>query len=215
MPFEKQDVTTVLVAILTRLLSFYPFFSFTGFSAFPFSLGYALSPLVGFYGTSTQMVFLYGAQTMLSFYLHPMNLLSSITHLPTVCGALFLTMDSRLFKGGIAALCIALFLLHPVGYTCSYYVAYWIPPVIIGLLSRKSVVLQAVGSTMTTHAVGSVIWLYTHDTTSLFWATLFYRVWAERLLCVTALVAGYYLVVLSKKAQSALYERRRKTCVIG
>ncbi len=213
MSFSTKSCMTALVVIITRLLALLPFLSRI-VPCSPVSLVYALSPLVGFYGTTTHALCAYILHTGLSAYMHPLSLLSCITHVPTFCGTLFLTTDSRLLRASISALCIGGFLLHPVGYLCSYYIVYWIPALIIALLPRNSLFLQAVGSTMTTHAVGSVIWLYTHNTTPAFWGTLFYRVWAERLLFAALLVAGYYVILMIKTLLLSLYEREN-SCSTG
>ena len=179
---------------------------------------------MGFYSTPSHALLAYGIHTAITSYSHPLSILSCIAHIPTFCGTLFLTTHSQLLRVSISALCIGAFLLHPVGYLCSYYILYWIPPFIIGLLvsnkpsstslSPSSLFLQAIGSTMTTHAVGSVIWLYTHTTTPAFWDALFCRVWAERSLFAAALIAGYYGVLMLKTVQIAFY-RQEDQCPTG
>lgn len=207
--FLYRSFLTLIGVIVTRLLAFIalPFLSHP-------TLGYALTPAIGFYGSNFHAFLAYALHTTLSVTFYPVSVSSLITHMPTFLGTLFLTSESCIVRASISALCISLFLFHPVGFSCWYYIAYWIPPLIIGLLSRPSFLLQAVGSTMTTHAVGTVIWLYTHDTSSAFWSALFYRVWAERLVCIAMLIAGYYVISLINP-MLAFRPRRRLTCPTG
>jgi hypothetical protein len=87
------------------------------------------------------------------------------------------------------------FLAHPIGKECLLYSCYWLIPVGLSYLSEPSIFLRSLMSTFTTHAVGSTLYLYTHDTTSLFWHTLIPQVWLERLTSALVLTACYYACI--------------------
>jgi hypothetical protein len=115
-----------------------------------------------------------------------------IYHIPTLCGAFYLSTSSKFVRIALPMLCIGLFLLHPVGAQASVYTLYWLIPLITALYAHRSFFLQAVGSTFTTHAVGSVLWLYTHPTDATLWHTLLGIVWAERFIFAACMTGLYY-----------------------
>jgi len=57
---------------------------------------------------------------------------------------------------------------------------YWLIPVALYFM-KKSTFNTALGSTFVVHAVGSVIWLYTRDTSVLLWHSLLPIVLLERM----------------------------------
>ena len=64
---------------------------------------------------------------------------------------------------------------------------WWIPVVLYGM-NKKSLWLEALGSTFVVHAVGSVIWIYTVETTATMWFSLLPIVAIERLLFTLGIV---------------------------
>lgn len=208
MSFLLKGAFPAFWIVLTRLIHIS-----IGYLIGPSSLGYILAPLFGAFGTTHQALFIYAAHMAFAAFTHPLHLITML-HLPTFSGTLFLTTPMRFIRVGIALVCMTLFFVHPIGSGCWYYTLYWLPAVAIGFFPQSSFVLQAVGSTLTTHAVGTVLWLYTHTTTSLFWHTLFYRVWAERIISASLLIIGYYGVIALKELIVSL-QTRRGLCPLG
>ena len=157
-----------------------------------FSFNQCLTPVMGFFTGTTHNLLIFGFRTAFAFFTMDITLSACTYHLPTLSGTLYLTTHSRIVRLALPLLCIIFFIMHPVGAKSMLYTVYWIPPVLMAFYKPRSIFLQAVGSTLTTHAVGSVFWLYTHQTNPLFWHSLLSVVWMERLLFALFMTATYY-----------------------
>ncbi len=96
---------------------------------------------------------------------------------------------------------IALFLLHPVGGQVWYYpLMFWGIPVVVALFFANNLFARSLGATMTAHAVGGVVWIYSLPTTPAFWAGLVPVVAYERLLFAAGIAVSYvaFNAVLSR-----------------
>lgn len=185
-------ISCALAAELTRLAKFSFIIGSKG--AF-FSPAQSFSPLVGFFGGVTSSIAIFSARIIITGLFSGLSAyITSLYHIPTFCGALYLSTNSKIVRIGIPLVCMALFIAHPIGSQAYLYSCYWLIPIGIALLNRRSVFMQALGSTFTTHAVGSVIWLYTHSLSSSSWNMLIGIVWAERLLLAAAMTALYYAI---------------------
>lgn len=156
-----------------------------------FGLDAALAPLAGLYGGIQTTVSVYIFRTALSAL--SINPISAPTlHIPTAAASLYLATESKILRAVMPLSCIIAFLAHPVGAASASYTLYWIVPVVIGSLKIHSIFVRALGATLTAHAVGSTLWLYTHTTTPLFWHALIGIVWIERLMFALCITAAYY-----------------------
>ncbi len=155
----------------------------------------ALAPLIGLVGIFPSFLLLVIRTGIQTYKINTLYTILSAYHIPTFCGALYFSaLKKRLltvFTALIPLLCIALFIIHPVGQLAWVYTLYWFIPVITLFLARQNFFLHALGSTFTTHAVGSVIWLYTHPTIPLYWLELIPVVAFERLLIALSMTALY------------------------
>ena len=104
--------------------------------------------------------------------------------LPSTCGALCWGTSSRIIRMGIPLFCIILFHVHPVGRMVSPYSWYWLIPIVVYGMRSSSLVGLSLANTFVTHAVGSVMWLYTRPMTTAQWWALIPVVAVER--CVIA-----------------------------
>lgn len=95
-------------------------------------------------------------------------------------------------------ICLVLFLIHPVGQQAWSYPLYWFIPMMIYVAGYNNIFLKALESVFVAHAVGSVIWLYTHDMSSDIWLGLIPLVPVERLLMALGIVAGEQLILFCK-----------------
>jgi hypothetical protein len=100
-----------------------------------------------------------------------------------------------------------LFAIHPIGSYALPYTAYWIIPLIALAYPHKNFFAHALGSTFITHAVGSVIWLYTRPTTPLYWMSLIPVVIIERLLIAAGMTILYFCYTYLK----SYYTKRTTT----
>ena len=177
-----------------------------------FSLLHCIVPLTGLVGRSATLC-LYLLRTLFAMAILPLPY-ALVYHLASTCGALYLGaletktptgLPNQVYvRGALATLvlaCFALFLLHPVGSQASLYTIFWLIPLIpLALPSKKAVrpeelwprrALHALGATFTTHAVGSVIWLYCVGTlTPQGWLALMPIVCLERLLFASGITIG-------------------------
>lgn len=156
-------------------------------------LASSLAPLIGYFSNVYTALFVYFIRT--AWILIETQSTSLSFYLPTLSGTFYLSTQSRIAKAFIPALCVVLFLLHPIGSASWAYTVYWIAPIVLSFFSIKSIFLRSLASTLTTHAVGSVLWIYTHHTTTLYWHSLISIVWLERLTSALILTAGYYAIV--------------------
>ena len=180
---------SILLKLLSRLSLWRLFGAKIGFAA-------ALAPAIGFFSGASTCIGVFLLRTLFSLT-SSLSLLTGILYLPTLAGSLVLSTQSRILQIGIALVCMALFLLHPVGSQSWLYTLYWLIPIGISVLPKSSIFLRSLSSTFITHAVGSVLFLYTHPTTSYFWHALIAHVWLERLAYALILTVSYYVVTLS------------------
>ncbi len=134
-----------------------------------FSPVHMLLPLIGItqsYTTTLITSITYSCFTLL-YTLHPAAIWIDALHLPTLCGALYFTvMQSnqklhRILYALIPATCIALFVLHPATAASSWYAFFWCMPLVTLALPKAHFFVHALGSTFTTHAVGTILWIFT------------------------------------------------------
>lgn len=148
---------------------------------------------------------------MLLLFIFPMKSLSIVQlflfllyRLPLFFASWFYRSSNLLVSVVIPFLCFFLFILHPVGIEAWPYTLYWLIPMIIYFLNCKRIFSKALGAVFVAHAVGSVIWIYTHDMTSQAWLALIPIVGIERLLMAFGVLAGEYVVEFGKSLYSKI-----------
>lgn len=162
-----------------------------------------LGPIIG---TITQLPTL-----MLSFggfflwmLLHTKTILSIklLYHIPSYIGMAYSCLNfsqssypeiKQVFAAIIPALCIGIFLCNPIGMQAWPYALLWVFPCVFPWLKRPSFFWQALASTLTTHAVGSVLWLYAHHLTAQEWLALTPITILERISISVISTALFYL----------------------
>ena len=186
-----------------------------------FFINACIAPLIGLTGVSASLLLLCVRTAIKTYGFNTLYATVSAYHIPSFCGALYFsaltTPRLRLLVLSIPVLCIALFAIHPIGSLALPYTAYWIIPLIALAYPHKNFFIHALGSTFITHAVGSVIWLYTRPTIPLYCINFIPVVMVERLLiaagmtvlylCFNYLKNGYY-GLNSKKSATSLLERQ-------
>jgi len=114
--------------------------------------------------------------------------------IPGLCASLYWAHANFFVRLLLPALCIVVFIAHPVGGEAALYTVYWLIPIALYFFPRKSLFFQALGSTLVAHAVGSVIWLYTVPMTATMWLALIPIVAIERLLFSSGMLITYRIV---------------------
>ncbi len=185
-----------------QLLSFMPFFlssklfglfkvsfmigSYTAF----FSAANCFVPLTGAFCGMAGSTMLFGVAMLARMALYGGLLpLSYLVHfVPGMVAGYYFASRSVWIRLLIPMLCMALFLLHPVGGAVWGYALYWLIPIGLYFLNSNHLFLTALGSTFTAHAVGSIIWLYTVPMDTFAWQILIPVVLIERLLFAGGMV---------------------------
>ena len=96
----------------------------------------------------------------------------------------------------VPLICIALFILHPVGREVWFFSLYWLIPVLAKILPEKvpgSLLFRSYGATFAAHAVGGAIWIWTVPMPASAWISLIPIVAYERALFGLG-IAGSYVV---------------------
>lgn len=117
-------------------------------------------------------------------------------HLPGLAASLYWATAHWLVRLALPLLCIVLFIVHPVGMGAWAYTLLWFVPVVLWVKGKASLFEKALASTITAHAVGSVIWLYTLPSVSSFWVALIPMALTERFFFAAGMVIAYHLYAL-------------------
>lgn len=127
-----------------------------------------------------------------------LDFLTVMRFLPMMLAAVYFGMKGRQMAV-IFPLCIALFLVHPIGQQAWLYPLIWLIP-FFATFSKKRLILNSLGTTFTAHAVGSTIFLYAFGLTPQIWLGLIPVVLIERGFFTVGIWASYLAVntVLNK-----------------
>lgn len=201
---------TALYTFVLKLSGLFKISFLVGSQMIWFSGINAILPLSGAFGGifGAGLVFLV-RQLIHLFYFKTISLSFLAFCIPGFCASLYWSQPSpRLWRASLTLefflelfirlllpiLCMILFVIHPIGSQAAVYSLYWLIPVALYFVPRKSLFLTALGSTFVAHAVGSVIWCYTVAMTPAMWMGLLPIVALERLLFALAMVAGHSLI---------------------
>jgi hypothetical protein len=166
------------------------------------------TPLAGYYGGAAGSLTLYLFRICQSSLILPQQGYKYylVYHIPSFCAGLYIAAfrasSARKYALGCALplLCMALFVIDPVGSKAWWYSLYWLIPVMVTLTSCTSRFMQLLGATFVAHAVGTIRWMMMHHMTVEQWQFLVGVVWYERLLAACVM---YGIVVVG----DYVYER--------
>lgn len=165
-----------------------------------FSAACCLPPLIGKHGDFVTSCAIYCAGALYAMVSTGIPCCSyaslfTVYHVPTLLGIAYASVScaagervkrfehaKRILLCAICILCIAVFCLHPVGRHACVYTLLWVLPAVTIFLKHNNFFVHALASVCATHALGSVLWLYTHHTTPLFWVGLLPISCVERVL---------------------------------
>lgn len=189
--YFKRALPFTLSWSIGELLTFLKLHFIVGSWTAFFSATHAYTPLVGYHGGTKASLLYYGLRTLCKIGLT--GKLSSIIvvyHLPTLFGSLYSSwtrpsqtnISLRVFSSLLCGACVLLFGLHPIGYQALPYTTLWIFPLVLPFIKTENFFFHALASTLSVHAVGSVLWLYTHTLTPQIWLALIPIACIERIL---------------------------------
>lgn len=161
-----------------------------------FSINNSVAPLAGAFGGVAGSFLLSFIRLITRFYTT-----NSITtgilmlQIPTLGSCLYWASSSPLIRVLIPATCMILFCVHPIGSLAWTYSLFWLIPIVLHLIPKKSIFLDSLGSTYIAHAIGSVIWLYSKGMAPAIWIALIPVALAERTLFAIGMTATYYAMI--------------------
>ncbi|MDD5023072.1 MAG: hypothetical protein PHU63_02800 [Candidatus ainarchaeum sp.] len=124
------------------------------------------------------------------------NFINLFRLFPMIFGAYYFAKNKDNFSKDklsfiIPIICIAAFILHPIGSQAWYYSLFWTIPLLVKFLP-ENLFFRSLGSTFTAHAIGSVIFLYTIPTVPELWAVILPGVVVfERVIFALGISASY------------------------
>lgn len=183
----------LLVLQLAKLAKFSLLIGSTGIF---FSLTNIVGPMIGIMGGFTYSVNFFAIQ-----FLYKVLFASSIGigyHIPQFFASAYWLTTSKYLRLVVPAVCMILFIAHPIGNQAYVYSMFWLIPIVISFVGFNNIFLRSLGSTFVAHAVGSVIWIYTVPMVSTQWISLIPIVVVERFLFATGMVAVYYALKFIK-----------------
>ncbi len=180
-----------------------------------FSASHCFSPLVGLWGGTRASCVVYLVRTLFALTKGGIASIFLVYHIPTFCGALYLSSNANAIRLGLPLICFLLFAAHPMGNQAIPYTFYWWIPMLIALSKSRSIFVRCLGSTFTTHAVGSVIWLYYYNLGPTLWYSLIPIVWLERLILALGMTLLYHLADFLRQVMPKAMTMGTNSCFIA
>ncbi|MCX6718207.1 MAG: hypothetical protein NTY81_01195 [Candidatus Staskawiczbacteria bacterium] len=177
---DKRKILFLIIFTILGLLAFQVVVNKIVGSSQSFTLFELLGPVGGmFLGPilGAISVFFVRALNIIIFH-QKLDLLTVIRFLPMMLAAVYFGLKQKK-TAIIFPICIALFLLNPIGRQAWMYSMIWLIP-FVATFFNKRLILKSLGATFTAHAVGSVIFLYTFSLTPAIWIALIPVVFIER-----------------------------------
>ena len=124
---------------------------------------------------------------------HKIVLVLLLKRLPLLVSSWAFAEKNWLTSLFVPAICMMLFIAHPVGGQAFYYSFYWFIPIALYFVP-VSIFSRSLSSTFIAHAIGSVVWLYCKNIGVEVWQLLMPIVICERLLMAAGMVGLHYLI---------------------
>lgn len=183
---------SALFITLIKLIGFIKISFILGSHSLFFSAVGCITPLSGAFGGITGALALMSTKLLVSMITGSIASSFFAFHIPGFCASLYWATSSRIVQIVPAALCMVLFIMHPVGKHTAIYALFWIIPIAISFSKSNSLFARSLGSTFTAHAVGSVIWIYAIPMSPDQWLMLLPIVVVERLLFASGMLLAYH-----------------------
>jgi hypothetical protein len=182
-------------AVIAKFTSFIKVSFMVGSQMIWFSGINSVLPLAGAFGGIFGVGLVFLMRQVLHFLFFKTLSLSFLAMcIPGFCASLYWATSSAVIRLFLPILCMSLFVVHPVGAQAFVYSLYWLIPVVLYFIPRKSLFLHALASTFVAHAVGSVIWCYTVPMTPVLWMGLLPIVFIERILFAFGMVVAHHVL---------------------
>lgn len=195
----RSSLATLLHLFVVKIVSLWKLSFIFGSKIAFFSASVCAEPIIGAI-TTPLVAFSYMALRLLLASLYaPSYAFLLVYHIPRMCGTAYFSLNknsalARILFTFFLVTCMFLFALHPVGSEVFWYGILWSVPLMVVWFNPQHFFYHALASTFTSHAVGTLLWLFLMPTDAAFWMTLFPLVLIER----TAFACGmtlYYIVL--------------------
>ena len=180
---------------LMKLSSLFKVSFFVGSTAAFFSATSITQPLIGVWGGvsgSSTLFIITMIMRMLIGNWSPFILLAY--HIPGFFASLSLASRHWVLHIVLPIMCMMLFVAHPVGLAAFPYAFYWLIPIALYFMKKKSFFFHALGSTFIAHGIGSVVWIWARPMTAQAWYALIPVVCVERLLFASGMSILYFII---------------------
>jgi len=190
-------IKTVASYCMLELSSFVKFSFILGSKRLFFSAINITGPLLGHYNGIGSFLLLLMRKKFTSFY----SLASCMSNglfnplvysIPTIIASGYWFGSHRFIRMGLPILCMALFIVHPIGREAFFYSLYWLIPLIVHMMPVQMAFTEALGTTFLAHGIGSVLMLYCMPMSAEYWLGLMPVVIIERLLFASGMTALFY-----------------------
>lgn len=124
------------------------------------------------------------------------SLINVLRLLPMLFAVYYFGSKKKSWGAIIPAVCMILFIMHPVGRVAWVYSLFWLIPILGKILPEKipgRLFFRSFGATFTAHAIGTMIWIYTIPMTAEQWLALIPVTATERFLFGLG-IAGSFVV---------------------
>ncbi len=208
---KKRFIFTVLFMIAGYALLQIPFsqligsnVKFTLFDFFAPVAGAFLGPIVGVVSVAAVQ----GAN--LGVHHTALDTFTILRFCTTLFATLYFALATKQYKYSylmlvVPAFAVIAFLSNPVGRSVWYYSLFWIIP-LAAFAFRKNILARSLGSTMTAHAVGGAVWIWSFHTTTSYWNNLIPIVIRERTVMTIGIAASY--LILNSALDYALTKKK-------
>lgn len=124
-----------------------------------------------------------------------LKLAATFRFLPLIFGVIYFSHSKKLGKFVLVVpiLSILIFNLHPIGRSVWYFSLFWLVPVIVYPFRDRFLVLRAMGSTFSAHAVGGAVWIWAFGLPASVWQGLIPVVILERSIFTLGISASFIL----------------------
>lgn len=210
--YAVSAVALVAITALSGLAQAFKLNTIVGLVSGAFSWSHCVMPLIGcFFGVGASSLMFFSILMIKSFgFMH-----YAYYGLPTFAASLVWSPIHKVLRIGVPALCMVLFLIHPVGRLAMPYTFYWFIPMVAAFVSEKKGFITALASTFTAHAVGSVLHLYLINAmTPAAWLSLIPQVAVERLVFALGMYVVYGVVMRLLVSVFVLLQKKCEQCPV-
>lgn len=180
-----KTFNSVISFLCAILITFLPFNFIIGSKFSWFSGAIIAIPALASQQSLLYVIFYFFSKSMLTASFAPIFILQGV---PTIFASLALRYWDYKIAVIIPVCAMFLFWMHPTGAEVFYYAWYWFIPGIIYFVEKDTMITRAFIASFVSHAVGSVIWLYTREIPAFLWDALVPIVIFERIMIAGGMI---------------------------